>query len=451
MCKKMGKYLFIFLIIGLYLCLNVASAVVNSNVNTISYTDDGGGGASACSHKWVVSSTKLATCTVKGSKTYKCSKCGATKTENIIASHKYKLISSKNGSCMLKGSRTYKCTVCGDTKLELTNALGHNYVASQTKENLKSGNCEVGLTYYKVCSRCGKKGTATTYVPPTKTGGHKFPSKATYTPKNETKHVATYECTKCGFKKLSSPTKHNFVIDSKQMIKKCKQCGYSVKVKKSEVVKNFSVVIFGGDGDDYTKFWKNIMGAVFPDCKDILFLGNVRDDYTKNTATSKMKTGLDELKDKTLNVVIGYSHGGQNVQYIPDEDYSKIDKLVLVEALVNVDGKMNKDGVQGGQWSQKLIDAAKQNTDILICVAYKNSDHPATGANWSAYDYLKQHYKEIDDSIVCKKTSDGYEFSIKGNDGNIYKIQIVELNNKSTHGSARADSQDAINNFINGK
>ena len=94
-------------------------------------------------HDWQeqISLTKSPTCTEKGSKTYKCSKCGETKVEEIPATgHTWKIhqIATNKSEC--------KCSVCGDTKAHDLKVVSKD-PATCTKK---------GIIHY-VCKDCGKK------------------------------------------------------------------------------------------------------------------------------------------------------------------------------------------------------------------------------------------------------------------------------------------------------
>mgnify|MGYP002597971344 FL=1 len=94
-------------------------------------------------HDWQ-EQTSLAqspTCTEKGSKTYKCSKCGETKVEEIPATgHTWKIhqIAQNKSEC--------KCSVCGATKAHDLKVVSKD-PATCTKK---------GIIHY-VCKDCGKK------------------------------------------------------------------------------------------------------------------------------------------------------------------------------------------------------------------------------------------------------------------------------------------------------
>ena len=94
-------------------------------------------------HDWQeqTSLTKSPTCTEKGSKTYKCSKCGETKVEEIPATgHTWKIhqIAQNKSEC--------KCSVCGATKAHDLKVVSKD-PATCTKK---------GIIHY-VCKDCGKK------------------------------------------------------------------------------------------------------------------------------------------------------------------------------------------------------------------------------------------------------------------------------------------------------
>lgn len=94
-------------------------------------------------HDWQeqTSLTKSPTCTEKGSKTYKCSKCGETKVEEIPATgHTWKIhqIAQNKSEC--------KCSVCNATKAHDLKVVSKD-PATCTKK---------GIIHY-VCKDCGKK------------------------------------------------------------------------------------------------------------------------------------------------------------------------------------------------------------------------------------------------------------------------------------------------------
>ena len=88
--------------------------------------------------------TKEPTCTEDGIKTYTCSGCGDSYTEEIPKKgHSYS-VSITEPTCTQKGYKTYTCSACGNTYTENTvDALGHNYVYTNN-----------GSKHTVTCSRC---------------------------------------------------------------------------------------------------------------------------------------------------------------------------------------------------------------------------------------------------------------------------------------------------------
>ena len=149
----------------------------------------------ALGHNWDSGKiTKAATCTEAGVKTYTCTRCQKTKTEEIKATgHKEVKDAAVAATCEKAGkTEGSHCSVCGEVIEAQTEvpALGHNWDAGKIT---KAATCtETGVKTY-TCTRCQK--TKTEEV---KATGHKFSawktsSKATiYSPAKQTR-----ECTSC--------------------------------------------------------------------------------------------------------------------------------------------------------------------------------------------------------------------------------------------------------------
>ena len=105
------------------------------------------------------------TCTTAGTKTYTCSGCGNSYTEEVAASgHSYTESVTKAPGCTEAGEKTFTC-VCGDTYTEEIAATGH----SLTQVDAKAPTCtEAGYEAYEYCTVCDY----TTYVEKAATGVH---------------------------------------------------------------------------------------------------------------------------------------------------------------------------------------------------------------------------------------------------------------------------------------
>ena len=175
-------------------------------------------------HSYTSKTTKKATCTENGTKTFTCD-CGKTYTETIPATgHKSSSwITDKAATCTADGSKHKECTVC-KTKLETAtiSATGHSFKT----ETIAATCTSIGYVT-KNCSKCGECQFVNS-IPAT---GHTpsdwiVDSEATCV-KDGSKHK---ECTVCKTKLETatiSATGHNF--KTKTVAATCTSVGYVTK------------------------------------------------------------------------------------------------------------------------------------------------------------------------------------------------------------------------------
>lgn len=126
-----------------YKCTGCAKAGTNT------YTS-----GNALGHSWNAGTvTKQPSCTEKGVKTFTCTRCNATKTEDIA------MVAHTPGAAATC-TTAQTCTVCGTV---LQDALDHSYTEQNTSDGyLKSAaTCTANAVYYYKCSRCAEHGTST--------------------------------------------------------------------------------------------------------------------------------------------------------------------------------------------------------------------------------------------------------------------------------------------------
>ena len=191
--------------------------------------------------------TTQPTATTKGVKTYTCSVCGATKTEEVEPStHQHTFATTWQGNATYHwhpatcghnnvsdlgehrwnagvvtswpthttpGQKVYTCSVCGMTKTE---TLQQTHVYDQmnpTSANLKTqATCTSPAVYYKTCS-CGAKGTET----------FTYGSALGHTASSTWGKDANYHwnvCSRCG-------AKGDLIAHTFDSTGKCSVCGYS--------------------------------------------------------------------------------------------------------------------------------------------------------------------------------------------------------------------------------
>ncbi len=192
-------------------------------------------------HTWKEEVTKAPTCTEKGSKTYICSECQKTKTEEVEATghqntelrgqkeaiceeagytgdtwckdcntkiregedipapgiHTWKEEVTKAPTCTEKGSKTYICSECQKTKTEEVEATGHQNTELRGQKAASCG--AAGYTGDTWCKDCGQKIKAGSLI---KQDAHKYSTKKIPATVSANGSI-TEQCTVCGTVKSS--------------------------------------------------------------------------------------------------------------------------------------------------------------------------------------------------------------------------------------------------------
>ena len=190
-------------------------------------------------HTWNAGKiTTAATCSGKGIKTYTCTACNITKTEEIPATgHQHtelrnvkaatcaqegytgdtyckdcntKLSSGKaitktehtwdtgkitqNATCTTKGIKTFTCTICESTRIQEIPETGHiNKITKFVKEISCTSEGYTGDIYCQECGKLLEEGTVIPKTEHTWNGGE-----VTKQPTTEETGIKTYTCSSCG-------------------------------------------------------------------------------------------------------------------------------------------------------------------------------------------------------------------------------------------------------------
>lgn len=109
----------------------------------------------AAGHKWALTTTLPPTCTEKGTQFYKCSVCGATRTEKIAPlGHDLSRCDLRPAAtCTQPGRAVGTCARCGVQIDEVIPAKGHDYSYAETSV---APTCTEPGHYKGTCPTCGK-------------------------------------------------------------------------------------------------------------------------------------------------------------------------------------------------------------------------------------------------------------------------------------------------------
>ncbi len=146
-----------------------------------------------CEHIYTEEITTEASCTQVGTKTFTCSQCGDSYTEEIaMLAHSFgKATVTKKATCIEVGEKAATCTVCGKTEItETIPVASHKYKSKVTT----AATCTVEGVKTFTCSVCDDSYTKT--IPAT--NKHSYTSNVIQNPTYTQKGKTEYTCSDCG-------------------------------------------------------------------------------------------------------------------------------------------------------------------------------------------------------------------------------------------------------------
>jgi len=188
-------------------------------------------------HEWITSITKRPSCTENGEKTFTCSICGKTRTEEVgKTDHVWNYVVDKEPTCETEGYESLHCAVCGDAKTGTTRSLpakGHTFGAWTTTK--PATEATAGQQSHK-CSVCGKSETKdVVQLPPSLTIVKITNPKA----ENKSVTVRWNKVSKKNQKKIAKiqiqySTDKHFKKDVKKKLVNARKTSYKIKGLKSK-------------------------------------------------------------------------------------------------------------------------------------------------------------------------------------------------------------------------
>lgn len=212
----------------------------NSHTRTCSVC----GNVETTAHNWNGGTvTKAANCKEAGIKTYTCTSCGATKTENIAKTNNHtwgNYVETKKATCTVAGTSTRSCSTCGKTESIQINATGHSM---GTWSQSKAPTCTANGEEKRSCSKCGYTETKATNAL-----GHSFTSPTvTKQPTCTETGIESGKCTRCGQTTTNTvkakghklgkweETKAATCTENGEQTRKCSACG-AAETKATEAL-----------------------------------------------------------------------------------------------------------------------------------------------------------------------------------------------------------------------
>lgn len=177
--------------------------------------------ACGCEHQYNEEITKEASCTEAGVKTFTCTECNKSYTEEIaMIEHTYTGEDTKEATCTEKGVITYTCSACNDTYSDEVEMVAHTFGEPTVTKKPTCMEEGEGVTN---CTVCGAVGTTETIQK----------IECNYEAKTQSKKTCTndglivHTCSMCGDKKeeVVKATGHKWKAATCYAAKTCSNCG----------------------------------------------------------------------------------------------------------------------------------------------------------------------------------------------------------------------------------
>lgn len=271
--------------------------------------------------------TKASTCNQKGTKTYTCQKCNATKTEDIAVDKTKHTGGTKtrNVGAASCGSTGYTgdvvCNGCGDilTAGKVVEKTQNHKASALVKENIKDADCTHDGSYDNVsyCEVCRKEMSRTKVE--TKALGHKWVSAGTVktTANNPGTESQSYVCSVCGATKTESADGTHTHVYEKLVVPATKnsdgkiewKCGECQDVKSSEIISRIKSVELSSSSFTYNGKNKKTTVTIKDNAGNTISSDSYTVAYKNNKAVGKatvtitMKGNYSGAYTKTFNII----------------------------------------------------------------------------------------------------------------------------------------------------
>ena len=163
--------------------------------------------------------------------------------------------------------------------------------------------------------------------------------------------------------------------------------------------KEMNLIFIGGDAD-FLEGANNIFRNLLLHHEDLqehaeaFFIRSTMRDYSNATAKKHTEEAEACLSRDGVNMVAGYSHGGQSVFFM---DTERVRDIYLFDACVSIGGKGDGVDAKGRYWAEWIIETAKKGVNLHVFASRGKHNEPSGAKN--AIENLKK-VPEDDDWVV---------------------------------------------------
>ena len=210
--------------------------------------------------------------------------------------------------------------------------------------------------------------------------------------------------------------------------------------------RKLNLIFIGGDSDteeSKNNLFRNILlkNEALQEDAEAFFVRSAGRDYSNAAAIQRTEAAAGYLSDHCMNVVGGYSHGGQSIFFI---DLAKISEIYLIDACVSIRGICSDPEMNGIVWADWIVSAVRQGVNVHLLVSVSMRDEPS-GSRYALSNLKKLAAK--DPTLIAQ--DDGWYYAMDENGKELGRIETVLL--ACNHNTIISLVEDQVARYIYAK
>ena len=203
--------------------------------------------------------------------------------------------------------------------------------------------------------------------------------------------------------------------------------------------KKINLIFIGGDADiedGPNNTFRNLLlhHEDLRENAENFFIKSTMRDYTNKTAQVHTAEAEACLSPEAVNVVCGYSHGGQSVFFMNTD---LVRDLWLFDACVSIGGKCSNPTSNGKVWAEWIIETAKKGVNLHVFASKGKHNEPSGAKN-----AIKNLEAVPEDDPAVTSPEEGLYIVQDGNGKEIARIETAIL--EGTHKDICVTTEDRV-------
>ena len=207
--------------------------------------------------------------------------------------------------------------------------------------------------------------------------------------------------------------------------------------------RKLNLIFIGGDSDteeSKNNLFRNILlsSEAFQENAEVFFIRSAGRDYSNEAAIQRTEAAAGYLSDHCMNVVGGYSHGGQSIFFI---EMDKISEIYLIDACVSIRGICSDPEMNGIVWANWIVSTVRQGVNVHLLVSVGLRDEPS-GSRYTLSNLKKLAAK--DPSLIAQ--DNGWYSVVDENGKELGRIETALL--PCNHNTVISLVEDQVARYI---